>query len=100
MGKRKTVRHHVQAADKKMITAVEQSNRQITELLHKLDLTDEERTSADIISMKLLREAVAQFAAARNEAKKHGVHLRIRVTQAALAAALQGIMTYPVEGGE
>jgi hypothetical protein len=100
MGKRKHLRHKIKTADKSLLDAVERSNRLISQLLGKIDLTDEERASADVISMELLREAVALFAAARAEARQHGVHLRIRVAQAALAAALQGIMIYPAEGDE
>lgn len=100
MSKKKNFSQKAAVGDKNLLDAVERSDKLISELLSKLDLTDEERTSADILSMELLRAAISLFGAARADAKKHRVHLRIRVAQAALAAALQGLMTYPAESGE
>jgi hypothetical protein len=100
MPKPRKPRRNTKLVDPKIVDAVERSDKLITDLLAKLDLTPEERTAADILSIELLRQSVAQFTAARIEARKHKVHLRIRVAQAALAAALQGMMTYPADRDE
>jgi hypothetical protein len=97
MGKDKSLHKRREAADRTLVEAVAQSNKLISQLLDKLELRPEERMSADIIGMETLRYVMAEFVAARSEAKKRRVYLRIRVAQAALAAALQGIMVYPVE---
>jgi len=100
MAKPEKLRRESKFVAPKIVDAVVRSHKLISELLGKLDLTPEERTAADILGVELLRVSIRKFTAERIDARKHEVRLRIRVAQAALAVALQGIMEYPAEDDE